>query len=63
MPRGAGRLDVRRVPVAVMERACRSRDNLRVGATIDPLSRARQYEQGGANGCFFMGEFLYCEVR
>lgn len=63
MPRGAGRLDVKRVNANTMERACRDPANLRVGATNDPLSRARQYEQHGANGAFFVGQFLYCEVR
>lgn len=63
MPRGAGRLDVRRVPAHVMERAVRDPNNLRVGATVDPLARARQYEQDGANGIYFVGTFLYCDVR
>ena len=59
MVRGAGRLDVKCVSVADIERACRDPRNIRVGATVDPLSRAREYEQRGANGHFFVGTFLY----
>lgn len=59
MPRGPGRLDVQRVSVPQLERAARQQNNIRVGATTDPLSRARSYEQNGANGHYFVGRYLY----
>lgn len=59
MPRGFGRLNVQQVPVAQLERAARQPNNIRVGATNDPLGRARSYEQRGANGTFFVGQYLY----
>lgn len=60
MPRGYGRLDVRRVSVAEMERAVRHPANIRVGATNDPLARAHAYEQMGVKGRHLVGSFLYC---
>lgn len=60
MVRGLGRLDVQRVRVPDLERAVRSQGAIRVGATIDPLARARQYERDGANGRLFVGTMLYC---
>lgn len=63
MVRGEGRLDVKLVQRDVMERAVRDPRNLRVGATSDPLSRARQYETGDSTrGIVFVGQFLYTQV-
>lgn len=60
--RGPGRLDVKEVPINALERAVRNPYNLRVGATNDPLARARQYEQG-IRGHVVVGQFIYSRVR
>lgn len=63
MPRGYGRLDVRRVSVQEIEQAVRHPNNIRVGATNDPLARAHGYEQRGVKGRYFVGYFLYAPAR
>jgi hypothetical protein len=52
-------LNVIQCDVNGMERAVRNPRNLRIGATSDPLARARSYAQNGANGYFFQGTMYY----
>lgn len=55
-----GSLRLVEVDWETLKRVCRKADNIRLGATIDPDKRAKQYENNGANGNYFGGKMLYC---